>query len=282
MSVMQIREIEAIDLPAVAALLKEGFPQRAPAYWDRALSVLESRSRVEGYPRYGFLLEVEGKSEGVMLLLSARVRGSVRSNLSSWYVREAHRKYATFMFQRTIKTRGGVYLNLSPSKVALPIAEAFGFKPYTAGTLLIDARQTLSAGSGSKVGALTANKLAALPKLEDRELVEHHLAFGCDGLLLQDEQGAMVALWRPKRLKRLVPAARFIAGDPARLVAAAGPLMRALARRGVPLALIDAPHQFVPPPGVQAMPERERRYFKGAQPPAPGDLLETEIALFGP
>lgn len=282
MSDMQLREIETTDLPAVAGLLKEGFPRRRPAYWDRALSVLEARPRVEGYPRFGFVLEVDGKPEGVMLLLSSRIGGEVRSNLSSWYVREAHRKYATFMFQRTIKARGGVYLNLSPSQAALPIAEAFGFRPYTDGTLLIDMRRAVTPVSGVQVGDLTAAGLAAMPDNEDREVVARHLAVGCRGLCLQDEQGAMAALWRIKRLKRLVPAARFVAGDPARLVAAAGPLMRALALRGVPMALIDAPPQFAPPPGIRAMPERERRYFKGAPPPAPGDLLETEIALFGP
>jgi len=279
---MQIREIISADLPAVAALLVEGFPARTPAYWDRALAILSARQVIEGYPQFGFLLEINERPEGVMLLLSSQIGGIVRSNLSSWYVREAHRKYATFLFKRTIQRKGGVYLNLSPSPAVLPIVEAFGFRSYTQGTLLIDARSALSGGGGTRVTDLTAAGLAALPPGETRALVESHLARGCSGLAVQDNQGTMAALYRIKRLKRIIPAARFIAGDPARLMAAAGPLMRALARRGVPLALIDAPADLEPPAGMRVLAGRERRFSKGAPPPEPGDLFETEIALFGP
>ena len=92
----------------------------------------------------------------------------------------------------------------------------------------------------------------------------------------------MVALYRTTWLKRLIPTAQFVAGDPAQLVKASGGLMRVLLQRGVPLSLIDAPRDYAPPLGVRLRAEWERRYAKGTVPPAPGDLRETEIALFGP
>jgi hypothetical protein len=93
----------------------------------------------------------------------------------------------------------------------------------------------------------------------------------------------MIALYRVKWLKRVVPAARFVAGDPARLVMSSGPLMRVLLQRGIPLALIDAPLNYAPPRGLRLLANRERRYAGGTEaPPAAGDLRETEIALFGP
>ncbi len=277
---MHLREIEDTDIPEVCALLAEGFPKRTLGYWKNALDILTRRPTVEGYPRYGYGLEVDGRLEGVLLLLTARIEGVIRSNLSSWYVREPHRKFAAFLFQRTIRTKGSVYLNLSPSPVALPIAEAFGFKPYTGGTLLVDARSALKASDVS-VRPLTPEMASGLDAVT-RSMAEAHLSYGCAGLLLEDADGPIIALYRIKWLKRLIPAARFVAGDSARLVKASGGLMRALLRRGVPLCLIDAPLNYTPPPGVRLLARRERRYARGAVPPAPGDLLETEIALFDP
>jgi hypothetical protein len=57
--------------------------------------------------------------------------------------------------------------------------------------------------------------------------------------------------------------------------------MRALALRGYPLALIDAPPDLEPRPGT-LLKDRSVRYVKGGAPPAVGDLLDTELSLFGP
>jgi len=77
------------------------------------------------------------------------------------------------------------------------------------------------------------------------------------------------------------PAARFIYGAPELLLANRGAVMRRLALRGIPLALIDVP-PGAPPAAGRHMPDREVRYAFGGTPPGIGDLLETEIAVFGP
>lgn len=278
MNQIQLREICESDLEDVKLLLCEGFQRRSSKYWENALSILSDRDLIEGYPRYGFLLEVHGAAQGVLLLLTSRIDGIVRSNLSSWYVREEYRKYATFMFQRALKTKGGVYLNLSPSPVALPIAKAFGFRPYTDGTWMLDVSHALLK-SDSRTSRLDTEKL---PKGEMRNHVFQHMRNGCQGVLVEDAAGKMPALYRLKWIKRTLPAARFVFGDPLRLASAAGPLLRTLAMRGISIALVDAPPNTSPQRGIRALPNRECRYAKGSSPPAPGDLLGTEIALFGP
>ena len=277
---MLVREIEDADLFEVGALLAEGFPKRTLADWRTALNILTDRPAVEGFPRYGYCLEDGGRLEGVLLLLTATVDGVTRSNLSSWYVRPRYRLLAPLVHQCAVRTRGSVYLNLSPATHTLRNIETLGFKPYTGGTLLVDATSAVKIGN-STVRSFTLDAASNLD-VEVTRSVEAHSRYGCAALLLEDREGPMIALYRIKWLKRLIPAARFVAGDPARLAASAGPLMRTLLLRGIPLALIDAPLTYTPTHGIRLLANRERRYASpDGPPPAPGDLRETEVALFG-
>lgn len=260
---VSFREITFNDLEAILELLCEGFPRRTSQYWQEALARLTERPLVAGFPRYGYLLEAEGQPQGVLLLLTAVVDSTVRSNLSSWYVRQPYRGFATQLVQLATRTRGATYLDLTPAPKVLPIVKALGFKPYSNGTLLFTPRLLLSGNAGARIVG---------PCNED----------DCDGFILEDREGRMQALYRIKTLKRLVPAARFVFGDPKRLCAAGVAVARALLKRGIPLAMVDAPLGFEPPPGIVLMPEREIRYSKHGEPPAVGDLRESEIALFGP
>ena len=74
-----LREIEGADSSELCALLAEGFPRRKFEYWQTALDTLTRRAALEDYPRYGYCLEVDGRLEGVLLLLTARIDGVIRS-----------------------------------------------------------------------------------------------------------------------------------------------------------------------------------------------------------
>jgi hypothetical protein len=281
MSEMHIREIAHDDLSGIKDLLCEGFPRRSEAYWRGALQSLDERPDVEGYPKFGYLLEVEGKAEGVLLLLTSSQEGRIFSNLSSWYVREPHRKFATFLFQRSMRIKGGSYVNLSPSPGVLPIAKAFGFKPYTLGTFLIEPRAAFKRGS-AQVSSASAEEVVQLcgEDLTLRDTVQRHIKFGCRGLKIEDDHGAILALYRGTRFKRYLPTAQFVFGDIDRMVAAAGPLYRALIKQGIVCALLDRPEHLDPGFGISALADRGIRYAKGT-PPKVGNLLETEISTFG-
>jgi hypothetical protein len=276
-----VREIQESDISELCALLAEGFPRRKFEYWQTALDTLTCRPTLKEYPRFGYCLEVNGRLEGVLLLLTARIDGVIRSNLSSWYIRSRYRVFASLMHKCVVRAKGPVYLNVSPAAHTLRNVEAFGFKPYTGGTLIVDAISAVK--GGGSIMRLFAPEAASKLDAATRYTAEVHRGYGCEALLLEDRDGPMLALYRVKWLKRVVPAARFVAGDPARLVMSSGPLMRILLQRGIPLALIDAPLNYAPPRGLRLLANRERRYAGGTEaPPAAGDLRETEIALFGP
>ena len=260
---VNIREIGAKDLDAIHELLCEGFPRRTPEYWRSAIQCLSERALVPECHRYGYLLEADRQPQGVLLVLNAIVDSSIRSNLSSWYVRQPFRFLATRMVQVATRPNGGVYLDLSPAAKVLPIVKALGFKPYSDGTLFFTPRLLLSSAPGARV-------------------TDWCKEGNCDGFYLEDRLGRIKVLYRIKTLKKAIPAARFVYGDPKRLSAAGGAVARALLKKGIPVAMADAPVGFVPPRGIIHMPQREIRYSKHGIPPKVGDLRESEIALFGP
>lgn len=276
---VQIREITSADLPEVVAVLREGFPRRTLAYWQTGIANLERRAEVPDYPRFGYVIDANNAVQGVILLLTADLGNGPRSTLSSWYVRPAHRAFATFLFQRTLKTKGGIFLDLSPSNHALPIAKAFGFKPYTTGVILLDARAAWRTATG-RVTPIRASMIDSLPS-PIRAVTKSHFGYGCAGFELQDATGSGIALYRIKMLKGAIPCAQFLFGDPARLIALAGPLMRALIRLRIPTALIDSDGTETVVAG-KLMAGRSIRYVRGSITPSTGDLLETEFAIFGP
>ena len=276
---MLLREIQDTDRFELAALLTEGFPRRTLNGWRTALAILADRPAIGGFPRYGYCLEDAGHLQGVLLLLTATIDGVTRSNLSSWYVRPRYRLFATLMHQRAVRTGASIYLNLSPAAHTLRKVETLGFRPYTGGTLIVDATSAIKMGN-SIVRSIAPDEASTLD-VEVRRSIAAHSRYGCNALLLEDDAGPMFALYRIKWLKRLIPAARFVAGDPVRIAASAGPLMRTLLLRGIPIALIDAPLLYMPSRGVRLLANRERRYASaGGTPPTPGDLRETELALF--
>ena len=269
-----IREIVENDFDAVRELLCEGFPQRRSGYWYSALQRLSMRPLVEDYPQFGYFLTVDGRPSGVLLLLTALIDGVPQSNLSSWYVRERCRKFSVFMFQQAIKRKGGLYVNLSPSAVALPIATAFGFTSYTTGSFLVHPG-AFFARTEAKAQIYDLARIALLP-----DILQRNIGYGCQPLWVTDFAGSFPALYRIEYIKK-IPAARFVYGDPARLLTAAPAILRLLLRQGLPLLLFDAPPSLIPQPWVSLLRDRARRYYKGEKPPEVGNLLETELAVFG-
>lgn len=274
---MAIRPIIRDDFDAIATLLTEGFPRRSPAYWQAALAALAKRPPVDDLPEFGMLVEIEGEIEGILLTLSFK-RGDQRyCNLSSWYVRPDHRRNSIFLMKRVMRSKDTVYLDLSPAPAVKDTIRKLGFQPYSGGTFFLSPFQLFTPGQG-QVTALHPGTEVDFDA--QGGTVAQHLEQGCCGFLVQDDQGVMPALYRIKWLKNYLPAARFVYGDPIRIMRQAGPLMRALAKRRIPFALIDAPENTSPKAG-RLMPDREVRFAHGTPPPV-GDLLDSEISVFGP
>jgi hypothetical protein len=275
-----IREIADDDLDAVVSLLVEGFPQRSSAYWRRGLEHLLALPAVPGYPRFGYLIEDGRQAQGLMLLITSRVGETVRSSLSSWYVREKYRTTSVLLYKHAIRKKGGVYLNLSASANVLPIVSIFGFKAYTTGICLLDFRAALRASSGWTVTNMDANVPTSF-SAETLELAARHQRFGCAALVLErGEERPELLLYRVKHLKGALPCAQFLYGHPSNVLKAAAPLMRHLLRRGMPAALVDVGSTTTATQGRLFL-GRNVRYALGAAPEV-GDMLNSELAIFGP
>jgi hypothetical protein len=278
---MKIREIEEGDLAAVTALFAECFPRRRPSYWQRGFENVCLLPRIPGYPRYGCLLENDGMVQAVLLLLSAQFGdGRPRINFSTWCARPAYRPTATLLQARAMKQKAELYLNLSAAEHTVPILEVFGFKPYTAGVCLLDARAAALPDRGWRLTRYDPKKDDGLPAATAIIAARHH-RYGCTVLVLDSGSGtAELLIYRRKRIKRILPCAQMLLGTPDRIQAAAGPLMRHLLSRGIPLALVDI-IEDIHMVGARTYRGHNLRYAKGAAP-AVGDMLDSEFALFGP
>src|SRR5262245_36175001 len=107
-----IREMADADVNSVINLLARGFPNPR-RYWEVGLGRLRTRFLPPEMPRYGYVLEADGKLVGVILLISSvrRIddRRELFSNLSSRYVEPGFRSHATQLFKRALANKQTTY-----------------------------------------------------------------------------------------------------------------------------------------------------------------------------
>jgi hypothetical protein len=278
---MKIREIEEGDLPAVIALFAYAFPLRRPTYWRRGFDNMRVLPAIPGHARYGFLFEADNKVQAVLLALGAQVGDTCRRiNLSAWCAHPTYRMMGGLLHAKVMKQKAESYLNLSPAEHVIPMLEPLGFKPYTGGVCLIDGRAALRTDMGSRLIPYDPAKDNGLTA-ELAIIAERHYRYGCTVLMLyRGSAPAELVIYRTKWIKGVLPCGQVICGAPERVLAAAGPLMRYLLKRGIALALVDIiePCDMI---GTHTFWGRSLRYSRGT-PPAVGDLLDSEFALFGP
>jgi hypothetical protein len=279
--VTSIREIAEADLEAVQGLLTEGFPLRSAGYWRKGLANMGSLPRVDGFPKYGYLVDAGDAPQGVLLTITTdRAACGVRTHFSSWYVREGYRQFALLLLRRALGLKNTTFINPSPTERVVSILKAFGFEPYTCGMLMVDLRTALrKRPSRGAVRRLELDDLASLSECEAR-LADDHLRMGCDAFRLETDGRTGLLIHRRKWIRRSVPTSQVILADPALAIELAGPLMRALACRGSLLVLCDVDQTLTP--DIGRMYHRGVRYFKGPAAPRAGDLSYSELAVFGP
>ncbi|MBV1698123.1 MAG: acyl-CoA acyltransferase [Hyphomicrobiales bacterium] len=281
---LRCRQINEADIDAVAALLARGFRSHDRAFWLSAFAQLRRHQPPHGLPKYGYLLETAGAVVGAILSICSTVpangAATVRCNLSSWYVDPAYRAYAPMLVAQALRYKDVTYLNVSSAPHTRPIIEAQGFSRYTDGVFV--ALPLLQGLFGPPVKLLPAHgEPPAGADPLDCEVMAQHVAHGCIGLWCVSGAGAFPFVFRPRLIRGILPSALLIyCRDVADFIRFAGPLGRALARRGWPFVILDANGRI---PGLfgffsaGAMP----KYFKGPQQPRLGDLAYTERAVLG-
>src|SRR3981081_3215105 len=86
---IRCRQIADADPPGEGALLRRGFgPRRSLGFWRRALARLRARATPADMPRYGYLLENDGRPVGAILFIFAPKPGggTIPATVSSWDV----------------------------------------------------------------------------------------------------------------------------------------------------------------------------------------------------
>jgi hypothetical protein len=281
---IRARQIRTTDLPAVAELLARGFGTRPRRFWLRLLACLTGRTAPAGLPKYGYLLEGDGAVVGAILLIFSTLdRGGadvIRCNVSSWYVEEAFRSYASLLVSKALSHRNVTYLNITPAPHTLPLVEAQGYSQYSKGIVVAAPALQLRSAGDARVVAAAAHTPAPAERFE-HELLLEYAEYGCLSLWCETAAGAYPFVFRPRLVKGVIACAQLVyCRDVDDFVRFAGPIGRFLARRGRALVLIDANG---PIPGLigryfdATMP----KYFKGPDRPRLGDLAHTEAAMFG-
>ena len=114
---VRCRQIRDTDLDAIHnMLMKSGFGGSSD-FWARALQRLSQHQPAPDFPKYGYLLEVNGVPVGMVLLISSVVtvdgQPKVRCNGSSWFVWPAFRGYGALLVAQALKRKDVTYYNIS-------------------------------------------------------------------------------------------------------------------------------------------------------------------------
>jgi hypothetical protein len=281
--ILRRRVIEETDLDDVVELLTTGFPARSIAWWQRGIERLRRRTSPLGYPRYGRLLETNGRVVGALLTIHAEMTDAagerfVRCNLSSWYVEGAFAGHAPLLLGAALRDKSVAYINVSPALHTQPIIEAQGFRAFASGSL---ATVPLLARRRERT-RVRVLKDTDRPTWPDGGLVADHAALGCLCLVVEAKDGAHPFVFSaPRRLRGFLPATQLLyCRDISDYVRFAGALGTTLLRHGSALALVDGVHKLSGVPG-RSVNTGQRKYVFGSHTPRPGDLAYTELAILG-
>jgi hypothetical protein len=284
----KFRQIEESDLDSVGDLLTRGFVHRSRQYWMRGLHRQRTRSLQQDLPRYGYLLEHEGLPVGCLLLIhSTRIidgEAAICCNVSSWYVDPAFRNHAALFASMTQKRKDVTYFNVTPALPTWPILEAQGFAVYCRGLYFsLPALSRRERRMTVKAVTQDTTSITGLPD-EELALLKRHAGYGCLSLVCSTAEETLPFIFFSLRKRRgFIPLPAMQLGYCRSIgdyIRCAGAIGRYLLLRGKPLVILDANGAVKGLTGFYTE-ARGRKYFKGPHRPRPGDLADTELAIYG-
>jgi hypothetical protein len=279
------RQITVDDGDAILDLLCEGFTRLPRRHWAAALEFMGARPTRCGAPRYGYMIESDGRAAGVLLVITTEIRRNgtttIRSNSSSWYVRPGFRTYAPLLMTQWLRLPADAYLNVSPAEHTFPLIEAWGFVRFAHGTSLLFPAITRRTERTRILHAARLSEAEVPIPSDDHTLLVDHSRAGCVALWCETRDRGYPFVFRRRLIKSRLPCAQLIyCRDLEDLSHLAGPIGRYLLRSGLSavLAATDGPVPGVPGVYIDG---KYPMYFRGQMPPRLGDLAYTEAGLFG-
>jgi hypothetical protein len=280
------RLINDDDVAEVVKLLSRGFSaQRSHNFWEHVLKRLAERPVLEGYPRYGCLLESDGKPVGVFLQIFSRIwldgEVKIRCNVSSLYVDPGFRIYAPIFELQIFKCKDVTVLDISPIPSRRAVMEARKYIRYSNGIFMATPvlRQSPSVVSVRLFEASAPPDVSV--EAHEYEMLLEHAEFGCLSLWCVTSEGAHPFIFRPRVLKGFLRCVQLVyCREVDEFVRFAWPIGKFLASKLQFLVLIDANGPISGLAG-KYFPGKMPRYYRGPDKPRLGDLAYTEVALFG-
>ncbi len=278
------RQINESDLPEVVDLLTGGYGKaRSRLFWQRICAGLSRRTVPAGYPRYGYVIESDGKLVGVILLIFSTMwvgdAAKIRCNGLGLYVDPAYRMYAPLLVSRTRSDKNVTVLNITAAPHTHEMVKASGFTRYSDG--IVVALPVFSPRPKDiNVRTFDARIEPDVPfDPRERELLLEHADFDCTSLWCVAQGRAHPFVFRPRRARGLPCAQLVYCRGVDVFVRFARPIGLYLARRLMPIVMLDANG---PIPGLVGRYFANRpKFSSGPNQPQLGDLAYTETSLFG-
>lgn len=238
---LKLRSIDEGCLEAAAKLLREGFPSRSLAFWQRGLRRLADHNRTLGEPSVGTFLMAGEKPVGILLAIPRQdtVTGRRIVNLSSWYVEEAHRWSAARLMIAALRDEDTIYTDLTPTQAAAEVNARFGFRTFDTKVHLLVLPWTAIVGRRrNRLMALEAVPHGAIHEELMRDLAKHR-ELGCIVTIVAAAGRYCPVVFDIKPRKH-IPTARVVFAESTDLVMdnLAG-LSRMLMLRGVPFMTLQ-------------------------------------------
>lgn len=291
---IQCREIRSEDIGPIATLLHTGFPERSRDHWILTLDRLAAHATPAGYPRFGYLLEIDAVPIGVLLVIfsSIVVAGEtrIRGNVASWYVEPRFRGYATMLTSRALAHKNVTFLNITPARHTWPILEAQGFTAFGTGQFKVMsvfcARALRARVTPVSADTAPGDDLSTA----DITVLLHHASYGCISVICTAANRRYPFIfsrrsheWKSARMPFFsisVPHALLVyCRSLEEFVRFAGPLGRFLAWRGMPMVFIESNGAIRGLIGRFS--STGPKFCRGPHPPHIGDIAYTERVMFG-
>ena len=253
-------------------------------FWEHVFACLSVRTVPSGSPRYGYVIESDGKLVGIIILIFSTIwengEAKIRCNGSSLYVDPSFRLYAPLLTAKALRRKDVTVLNLTPAPNTLRMVEASGFTMYSNGTFI--AIPVLSRSpKGTPVCVISARTRPDAPfDPHEHDLLVEHENYGCKSLWCVTPERAYPFVFRPRRVKALPCAQLVYCRNVDDFIRFARPIGLFLARSMRLLVFVDANG---PVPGLVGTHRlgKPPKYFFGPDQPRIGDLAYTETSMFG-
>jgi hypothetical protein len=282
---MVVRRIVDADEQELLDLIMHGFDTYPREFWKNVFDVLRRRSAPERFPRYGYVLEYEGRLVGVILLIYSKIWDAgiekLRCNGSTVYVHPDYSHYAPLLYSRTNKDKDVTVLNITAQRNTRKMIEVMGFSRYNNG-LFVAVPLLSRPRDDAPAHVFSAHIPPGAPfDPHERDLLLDHAGFGCTSLWCVSEGQAYPFVFRPRKIRSVLPVVQLVycrdVDDFGRFARAIGLYF---AKKGRLFVLLDA-NGAIPGLVGKYFAGKAPRYFRGPDQPRLGDLAYTETSLFG-